>query len=834
MSRKLLITAGVILGLSLLQELCLGPTPVGSFIANSLQILSALLAAYMCFRASQRGRGFTRPFWLLNALGFLAFAMADAGWVYYESFRHASPPGSSIFPFLSDTRSLFVAMALLADQRDEESTQLDPVALLDFIQMAIIFSLIYLGWYYIPAQHQNPHVAFLRSAEVEIGEDLAVLGLAWLQAHRARTPRMRSLYLGFTSYFVLLTAGAIITNYVHLMHGVATPTGTWLDLWWTVAHLVAVWWAAHWYLESDFFPKTRREKSFSSMLIDSSIFAAAPLIVLLQTAEVGPTWRHVSFSLLGLSIVCFAARLALSEFREARTARAAHKADQDRLEAESKFRVAFQANPESIAITTLENDTYLEVNDAFLGLTGYERSELMGKSTRELNLCADPAQHEELVGRLRRDERINQMEITLRAKSGEERSVLLSAHSVQVQGQACALSIMRDVTGQRLLERQLYQAQKMEAVGRLAGGVAHDFNNILMVASGSAQLLELWRNDSERVERYAYQIQDATRRGASLTRQLLAFSRQQVLSPAVLDLNTVITDLWKMLPRLLGEDVEAVLSLDSGLGRVNVDRGQLEQVIMNLAVNARDAMPQGGKLIVETTNVLIDGSMVGTHGVDVPPGGYILLAVSDTGIGMSPAVQAQIFEPFFTTKELGKGTGLGLATVYGIVKQSGGHIWVYSEVSKGSTFKVYLPRVEANAPETRATVEVEPAPSGSGTILLVEDEAALREVASEYLRAKGYQVLEAETGQAAVELCKSHGGSIDLLITDVVMPGISGTSVVDAVSELRPGLPAILMSGFTDRTIGPDLLGPRTIFMQKPFSLDALARKIYAILKDPN
>jgi len=829
MPRKLLILAVAIVALHAIQEVFVGASPLGSFLANALQIFSAGLAAVLCFGASRRGTGFTGPFWILIGCSSLAWAIADLGWVYYESFLHMSVPRDSIFHFLVDTRALFLVMALLLDQK-KEPVDLDLASFLDFAQLAIIFVLLYLGAYYVPSLSESRYASILRSAEVELGEDLAVLGLAVMQAIRAGTPRIRSLYFGFTLYFSLLTAGAVITDYEEIRVVKEATTGTWLDLWWTVPYLVAALWAAGWQPGANFYPTSRRENSFPSLLVNNTIFALAPLIVLLEAAQLGQGWRGLSFSLLGVSILCFAARLAISEFREVRSSLSAHKADQDRLEAESKFRIAFHANPEGITITSLGDGIIVEVNDAFVAAMGFERSELIGKSAVEMNLWVDVRERISLVEKLRRGGRISEAEVRFRTKSGREKQLLLSAHPIQVQGQLCILSIMHDVTEQRLLERQFHQAQKMEAIGRLAGGVAHDFNNILMIASASVQLLEKSRNDPARIERYTHQIQNATDRGASLTRQLLAFSRQQMLNPSILDLNAVVTDLWKMLPRLLGEDVDTVLSLDSALGQVSADRGQLEQVIMNLAVNARDAMPQGGRLTVETTNVVIDEALARVHGVDVPPGRYVMLAVSDTGVGMSPEVQAHIFDPFFTTKELGKGTGLGLATVYGIVKQSGGYIWVYSEMGRGSTFKVYLPRVEAKVPALEIAQPDEPVPAGSGTILLIEDEAALRAVASEYLRSKGYEVVEAGDGETALEFCKSHKGPIDLLITDVVMPGSSGPSVAKTVLEARPGLRTIFMSGYTDRTLGPELLGPNATFFQKPFSLDALARKIHAML----
>jgi len=463
---------------------------------------------------------------------------------------------------------------------------------------------------------------------------------------------------------------------------------------------------------------------------------------------------------------------------------------------------------------------------------GYDHSELIGHSAVDLGVWVDERDRALIVDRLRTGQRVSDHEVKFRTKSGQERQMLLSAHPVRLQGQLCILSILRDITDQRALEQRFHQAQKMEAVGRLAGGVAHDFNNLLMITSANAELLEKSKNDSASVSRYAHQILSATERGAALTRQMLAFSRQQLLSPTILNLNSVINDLWKMLPRLLGEDIETVLSLDPRVGSVSADRGQLEQVIMNLAVNARDAMPQGGKLIVETRNVELNGSTPSPKATDAPYGPCVLLAVTDTGVGMSPDVQQQIFDPFFTTKELGKGTGLGLATVYGIVRQSGGSISVYSEVGKGSTFRVYLPRVEANDQKAEPSHQDDAAPAGSGTILLVEDETALRSVTSEYLRAKGYHVLGAADGEAALQICKSHTGAIDLLITDIVMPGSSGPTVAKEVTEMRPSVRTIFMSGYTDRVLRPDLLGPDAAFLQKPFHLDALARKIHVMLNN--
>ncbi|MFZ0878267.1 MAG: ATP-binding protein, partial [Candidatus Acidiferrales bacterium] len=362
--------------------------------------------------------------------------------------------------------------------------------------------------------------------------------------------------------------------------------------------------------------------------------------------------------------------------------------------------------------------------------------------------------------------------------------------------------------------------------GRLAGGIAHDFNNLLMVVQGHAELLTDRLKPGEPLRRNAEQIQEASQRAASLTRQLLAFSRKQMLAPSVLNVQTVVTDMEKILRRLIGEDIELVSVNTLDLWRVKADRSQIEQVILNLAVNARDAMPRGGKLTIETSNVEFDNSYARAP-VVLAPGRYVMLAVTDNGCGMDAETQAHIFEPFFTTKEKGKGTGLGLATVYGIVKQSGGYVWVYSEPGQGTTFKVYLPRVD----EDVAPKELRPGPvalpRGTETILLVEDEQGVRDLAKEYLEMSGYTVLVAGNGSAAVELVSQHAGPIDLIMTDVVMPGMSGSELAERISALRPGIRIVYMSGYTDQSIvHHGILSSDVVLLQKPFTLSTLAHKL--------
>jgi PAS domain S-box-containing protein len=403
----------------------------------------------------------------------------------------------------------------------------------------------------------------------------------------------------------------------------------------------------------------------------------------------------------------------------------------------------------------------------------------------------------------------------------------LRAEDGRVQGAIC---MALDITDRKHLEAQLRQAQKMEAVGRLAGGIAHDFNNLLMVIQGYTELLLERLGVNDPLRRNADQIREASERAASLTRQLLAFSRKQVLAPKVLNMRIVVADMEKMLRRLIGEDVELATLTPPGLWNVKADRSQVEQVILNLAVNARDAMPRGGKLTIETANVELDNSY-SHHQAVVAPGRYVMLAVADTGCGMDAETQAHVFEPFFTTKEKGKGTGLGLATVYGVVKQSGGYVWVYSEPGHGTTFKVYLPRVEESVGVEEKAAEAEAPQRGSETILLVEDEKGVRELAREYLVQNGYTVLDAENGARALEIARGHDGPIHLMLTDVVMQGLSGRELAEKAAKIRPDMKVLFMSGYTDQAvIHHGLLSADTVLLQKPFTLNALATKLRATL----
>jgi PAS domain S-box-containing protein len=497
------------------------------------------------------------------------------------------------------------------------------------------------------------------------------------------------------------------------------------------------------------------------------------------------------------------------------------------IERDELFRLITENAADMIAVVD-DHGHRLYNSPSYERILGYSFEELQATPSLEQIHPEDQPLVEESATEARQTGVGRRIEYRMRHKDGTWRT-LESTVSAIVNGKGEVrrfVIVNRDITARKRLEEQFRQAQKMEAVGRLSGGIAHDFNNILGVIIGYGEILEERLEASNTLRPCADEILQAGRRAATLTRQLLAFSRQQVLAPRVLELNAVITDIQKMLRRVIGEDIELDTKLSADLGRVKADQGQIEQVILNLAVNARDAMPRGGKFTIATENTELDAIAVRRYSYPVKPGLYVLLSVSDTGTGMTSETQAHIFEPFFTTKEKGKGTGLGLATVYGVVKQSDGYIHVHSEPGAGATFKIYLPLVDQPVDPEQRRPDSKPLRGGGETILLVEDEDMLRTLTRNVLELLGYSVLEAADGKQACEISLQKNRKIDLLLTDVVMPGMNGPALASELMTARPALSVLYTSGYTGQAVGHGVIPERSHFIPKPFTREDLARKV--------
>jgi two-component system, cell cycle sensor histidine kinase and response regulator CckA len=499
-------------------------------------------------------------------------------------------------------------------------------------------------------------------------------------------------------------------------------------------------------------------------------------------------------------------------------------------QSDKRFKRLFDSNTIGIVVANLSG-AMLEANDVHLQTIGYTRQDFVEGRIRWNDLTPPEYREQDRLAleELRRTGVCSQWEKELLRKDGSRVPILIGIAMLEPSEGTCIAYII-DLSKSRLLEDQLRQAQKMEAVGLLAGGVAHDFNNLLTVILGHGDMLLKRLGPADPLRDGLTEIVRAGERASTLTRQLLAFSRRQILLPAVINLNDIVSDLEKMLRRLIREDIDVGLSLDRRIGRVKADPGQIEQVVMNLVVNARDAMPEGGKLTIETRNVELDAAYASRHPY-VVPGPYVMVAVSDTGTGMDLATQARAFEPFFTTKGAGKGTGLGLSTVYGIVKQSGGSIEFYSEIGRGTSFKVYLPRVDDPAQTLARRSDDGQVSGGSETILLVEDDDAVRALARTILTGYGYCVLEAASGEAALELSDRHAGTIDMAVTDMVMRGRSGSETAQLLRAKRPTVKVLYVSGYTTEAVfRHGLLDGTTAFLPKPFTPQSLARKVREVL----
>jgi len=500
-------------------------------------------------------------------------------------------------------------------------------------------------------------------------------------------------------------------------------------------------------------------------------------------------------------------------------------------QSEKRFETTFRSSPLAIGISSLDEGRCLDVNDAFLKMVGYKREEVVGRKVVEIGFWEKLEDREAMVRQLAETGRVSGLQTTFRTRAGEIREIEIFAGLIELENVPCILGITRDVTEAKTLALQLQQAQKMEAVGQLAGGVAHDFNNLVMIINGCAELIKEAVGSNPTVVELADQILSAGRKAASVTKQLLAFSRKQPQDLRVFDLNEIVARFCKLLPRFLGENIAMIVTPKAEQAWIYADPGQIEQVIMNLVVNARDAMSTGGRLTVETANAEVTADHFIPQGADALPGKYVMLAVSDTGTGMDTEIQKRIFEPFFTTKEIGKGTGLGLATVYGIVKQNQGVLSVDSAVGQGTTFKIYFPQADHDRKSReQAPVLKSIAMRESETILVVEDQESVRKVFVQYLASRGYRVLEAEHGAAALQICATHSEPIHILLSDVVMPEMTGPDFARAALGIHPEAQVIFISGYSDRGVDTFGLNVKPTILHKPMELPSLLQAIRSLL----
>jgi PAS domain S-box-containing protein len=786
-------------------------------------LLATGAAALNAYRSNRE----SRLFWSFVAAGCGVWSVVGWDWIYSEVLHKSVLDSRQLAqPLFLHIVPLMAAAATCPHWR-QSGPKLYRTTL-NFL-LLLFFWVFFYAYFVLPYVSVDLTIFNRRFGPVYIVENVALVIALAVVVTRAQSP-WKTIYWHLLAASLLYTVASLALN-LTFIYG-TYKTGGWLDVpgvasycWFAWVPLRGMQLAPQLTQTNQPDSRYRKYLSLAAMLV----VIAIPLIGVweLFRDDASPQVHRIRLLAVLVSFVLMAVALFGKEYLANR-----ELVDDISLNlrfSEERFYKAFNSSPEGITISTLNDGRYLEVNDAFLRMMEYARAELIGKTALDLDIWVSPEDRRRLSGELVRNGRVQELQANFRTRSGQIRQVEVSAEGIQLQGEPCLLAITRDVTLHKQLEQQLLQAQKMEAVGRLAGGVAHDFNNLLGVIMGYSELLARELGPDSVLSRKVDAIQTACQRAASLTAQLLAFSRRQVLQPKVVNLNSLVSETNKMLRRLIGEDVEAATVLDPKLGQVRADPGQIVQVIMNLAVNARDAMPNGGKLIIETANVTLPAGTV-SQGVSVPPGRYVMLAVSDTGSGMSTETQGRIFEPFFTTKPVGEGTGLGLATVGGIVEQSGGHIFVDSEMGRGTNFKVYLPRVDEVA-ELAAPQKDSTELQGSETILLVEDDLTLRGLVQESLQTMDYNVLVAGSGEEALRVLERHPAAIDLLMTDVIMPQMSGPELAQVVSTLRPGMKVLYMSGYTDDKLRDvPHAGAEVAWIQKPFQLQDLAQKLREVL----
>jgi len=789
--------------------------------SSAFQLVAASFAAVACWQASRRSHHFARIFWRLSAATFVVWSW---GVILntYQNLRSPTPDVNQIGTFLIiflSTAPMFIASVLSGTSDEESKVHWDLV--LDATQILVLVLAIHLMLVDIPSMTVGDRPTVVVALRLQ---NYWRLALAIALAVRARfdpSPFVRRLTKPIAIAMTVFAIGGWIGNDLQAF---STWRGArWFDLAWTIPFAMAAFSAGAWREPSDpaWDPKPAKVEGILLFYFPS---IALPILLLSMRNDIQSEQIIVGLGSVVFSILCFCLRLLITQNRQ-------RQATDALLASEFRYRSLFERNMAGIYISTLEG-RILDCNPAFCEMFGYTRDELLGLPASVLYAGGD-RERKAFLADLQQHGSKRGIELSYLRKDSRQ---IWTIENVSViageNGDRILEGAMLDVTQRRSLELQLQQSQKMESIGKLAGGVAHDFNNLLTVMRGYCDLQLANSAPSDPIHGYAQQIASAVDRAAGLTRQLLAFSRQQVLQARVVNLNTLLHDFERLLRRMVGEDIEMRTIFDPDLGNVRVDPGQMEQVVMNLVTNARDAMPEGGVLTLETSNVTLDGLFLERH-PDVLPGAYVRLVISDTGTGIEKDTRPLIFEPFFTTKGPGKGTGLGLATAYGIIKQSQGYIEVYSEVGVGSTFVVHLPRLDSDVRLVPAEKQF-PVQRGKETILLVEDDQQLRSLAKTILESYGYTVLAVDSPSQAESTCDQSSGTIHLLLTDMIMPKINGREVARRVVAKIPAIRVLYMSGFTTHTIvSQGVLEPGIFFLQKPFTAVALAAKVREVLDGP-